>query len=163
MFKKNKGNLNDMVIVSLQSGDNDDPGMGDQFQKGNVLRQSEKDEPPPSNMYSTENVGDHKTNISINSFPFSKDSFLKDRIGKNKLINDDDNIEYLESEGNDSEVMRGQLLDFNNDISPSHFDQPNLRIESDIVSNIPIKPQVQTKRIHDNNEEMLEIEDLQDI
>lgn len=26
-FKKNKPNINDMVVVSLESGDNDDPGM----------------------------------------------------------------------------------------------------------------------------------------
>ena len=41
---------------------------------------------------------------------------------------------------------------FNNDISPSHFDEPNLRIENDEGSNAPSKPKVLKKVVpYDNN------------
>ena len=56
IFKKNKPNINDMVVVSLESGDNDEPSMSEQFQRGNALKQNDRDEPPPSNMYSTVRV-----------------------------------------------------------------------------------------------------------
>jgi len=29
-----------MMVISLESGDNDDPGMGEQFQRGNTLKQN---------------------------------------------------------------------------------------------------------------------------
>ena len=95
-----------MVVVSLESGDNDEPSMSEQFQRGNALKQNDRDEPPPSNMYSTERVieGSQSTNnpkMSINSFPFNKDTLISDKITKNRLINDDDNIDFIESEGGD--------------------------------------------------------------
>ena len=151
-----------MVVVSLDSGDNDDPSLQHQFQRGNTLKQVQKDEAPPSNMFNTQKLADNKNRANINSFPLHRDPFSKDKITKNKLINDDDNIQYIQSEGG-SDTLGGQLIEFNNDISPSHFDEPNLRIENDETSNVPSKPKVHKKANYDNNDEVLEVEDLEDV
>ena len=46
-------------------------------------------------------------------------------------------------------------MEFNNDISPSQFDQPNLRIQNDETSNAPSKPRLAKKMNLDNNDEVL--------
>lgn len=54
------------------------------------------------------------------------------------------------------------MFDFNNDISPSHFDEPNLRIENEEVSDAPTRPKI-NKPLDENkrdNNEVLEVEDL---
>jgi hypothetical protein len=38
MFKKPRNSLNDMLVLSLESGDNDDPSLAEQFQRGNTLK-----------------------------------------------------------------------------------------------------------------------------
>lgn len=163
MFKS-KPNPSDMVVVSLESGDNDDPSMQHQFQKGNTLKQTEKDEAPPTNMFSTENLAHKKDRAFINSFPLNKDGISKDKLlTRNRLLHDDDNIEYIESEGAGDSDLQGELIEFNNDISPSHFDEPNLRIQNDEGSNIPSKPKMPKRVPYDNNDEVLEVEDLEEI
>jgi hypothetical protein len=51
IFKKN--GLNDLVLVSLESGDNYDQSLAEEFQRGNTLQPADKDELPPSNLYAT--------------------------------------------------------------------------------------------------------------
>ncbi len=33
--------------------------------------------------------------MNVNTFPVGHSAFAKDKIGKNRLIGDDDNIEYI--------------------------------------------------------------------
>ena len=79
--------------------------MGEQFQRGNILKQNDRDEPPPSNLYSTERVieNSQSTNnrMSINSFPFNKDTLISDKLARNRLINEEDQIDFIESDGGD--------------------------------------------------------------
>ena len=51
-FSKKNG-LNDLVLVSLESGDNYDQSLAEEFQRGNTLQPADKDELPPSNLYAT--------------------------------------------------------------------------------------------------------------
>lgn len=83
-----KNALNDLVLVSLESGDNYDKSLAEEFKKGNTLQQAEKDELPPSNLYSTENIilGDKKGSLN-NSIPAGRD-----RLIPNTLINDETEI-----------------------------------------------------------------------
>jgi hypothetical protein len=157
LFKKNKESLHDKVLISLESGDNDDPSLAEQFQRGNTLKQVEKDDLPPSNLYSTEKMGE-RVDPMKSSLPASSNP--GNRLGRNRLINDDDHIEYIESEGAELETVKGELLGFDNDISPSQFDEPNQRIENDKVSNAPTRPKVPRRREGAQQDEVLEVEDL---
>lgn len=69
----------------------------------------------------------------------------KDRIVPNHLLYDGDHIEFVQSEGADNETVKGDIIDFNNDVSPSQFNEPNLRIQSDEVSDAPTKPRLTKK------------------
>ena len=69
----------------MESGDNDDPSLGEQFQRGNTVNQVEKDDLPPSNLYSTEKFND-PLKASLPSIQ------LPNRLGRNRLIGDDDHI-----------------------------------------------------------------------
>ena len=95
-FANTKG-VSDMVLVSMESGDNYDRSLGEEFQRGNTLQQVDRDELPPSNMYATERmVSTNKGLRASANIPPSKD-----RMIPNKLINDEDPIEYLESDAAD--------------------------------------------------------------
>ena len=43
------------------------------------------------------------------------------------------------------------MEDFNNEVSPSYFDGPNLRIGNDMVSDAPTKPKITKQNINPNN------------
>ena len=88
MFMK-KSQLDDLVLVSLESGENYDRSLGEEFQKGNALHPVDKDELPPPNMYSTEKMQDGKKNMTTSS-PIGKN-----RLVPNTLIADSDNIDFV--------------------------------------------------------------------
>lgn len=74
--------MNDLVLVSLESGENYEKSLGEEFQRGNTLKPVEKDELPPSNLYATEKFSlDNRQ--SGGSIPLNRD-----RIIPNTLIND---------------------------------------------------------------------------
>jgi hypothetical protein len=53
-LKKNK-DLKDMVTVNMSDSDYD-KNFGELFQKGNTLDKPDRDEPPPTNLYTTEGI-----------------------------------------------------------------------------------------------------------
>jgi hypothetical protein len=90
MFKKNKHGLDDLVLISHESGDNYDLSLGDEFQRGNTLQPVDKDELPPSNLYQTEKMTQDGKKALQNSVPIGKD-----RIVPNHLLYDGDHIEFV--------------------------------------------------------------------
>lgn len=83
---------------------------------------------------------DGKRGAINNSVPINKD-----RIIPNTLMGDDDHIDFIESQGGDQQTIKGDMVQFNNDISPSHFNEPNMRMENDQISQAPTKPKVNKK------------------
>ena len=99
-----------MVLVSMESGDNYDRSLGEEFQRGNTLQQADKDEMPPSNFYATERVINKDNRVMRGSGNLV---VSKDRMVPNKLINDEEPIEYLESDGADLDTLKDDdLVDF---------------------------------------------------
>ena len=99
-----------MVLVSMESGDNYDRSLGEEFQRGNTLQQADKDEMPPSNFYATERVINKDNRVMRGSGNLVVSN---DRMVPNKLINDEEPIEYLESDGADLDTLKDDdLVDF---------------------------------------------------